>query len=144
MVKYTVKWQSKSYFLSSCLGANIVFLNLGFGHKVNIINFRYFFSSRQKSSAAFAISRDVCLMKSTQSTKHVPICQEPKIKYGVRSPKIIWAPCTQLYSLAETPQPLPSTPRIWAHTRALLVRQDRRYLFLTPWSRSKKSMNIFR
>ncbi len=25
-------------------------------------------------------------------------------KYGVRSPKFIWAPCAQLYSLAETTQ----------------------------------------
>ncbi len=28
----------------------------------------------------------------------------------------IWAPCAQLYSLAETPQPLPSH-RIWSHIR---------------------------
>ncbi len=38
----------------------------------------------------------------------------PQIKYGVRSPKFIWAPCEQLYSLAETP---PSPSRIWAHIR---------------------------
>jgi hypothetical protein len=36
-------------------------------------------------------------------------------KYGVRSPKFFWAPCAQLYSLAETPQPPPPSPRIWAH-----------------------------
>jgi hypothetical protein len=35
-------------------------------------------------------------------------------KYGVRSPKFIWAPCVKLYSLAETPQ-LP--PPVWAHIR---------------------------
>jgi hypothetical protein len=35
-------------------------------------------------------------------------------KYGIRSPKFIWAPCAQLYSLAETPQP---PPRIWAPIR---------------------------
>ncbi len=29
----------------------------------------------------------------------------PWVKYGVRSPKFIWASCAQLYSLAETPQP---------------------------------------
>ncbi len=33
-----------------------------------------------------------------------------------RSTKFIWALCTQLYSLAETPQ-LPPPPRIWAHIR---------------------------
>ncbi len=32
------------------------------------------------------------------------------VKYGVRSPKFIWAPCAELYSLAETPQPLPPSP----------------------------------
>ncbi len=32
----------------------------------------------------------------------------PQVKYGVRSPKFIWAPCVLLYSLAETPHlPLP-------------------------------------
>jgi hypothetical protein len=39
-----------------------------------------------------------------------------EIEYVVRSPKFIWAPCSQLFSLAETPQPSP-TPRIWAHIR---------------------------
>ena len=38
------------------------------------------------------------------------------VKYGVRSPKFIWALCEQLYSLAETLQPPP--PRIWTHIRA--------------------------
>jgi hypothetical protein len=53
-------------------------------------------------------------------------------QYGVRSPKCIWAPCTQLYSLVETPHP----PRSWAHIRGrycLLVSQDRRHLFVSPW-----------
>ncbi len=27
-----------------------------------------------------------------------------QVKYGVRSPKFIWAPCAQLYSFAETQQ----------------------------------------
>ncbi len=38
------------------------------------------------------------------------------IKYGVRTPKFIWAPCVQLSSLAETPLPLLSL-HIWAHIR---------------------------
>ncbi len=33
------------------------------------------------------------------------------VKYGVRSPNFIWAPCAWLYSLAETPQ-LPSPPHL--------------------------------
>ncbi len=36
----------------------------------------------------------------------------------------------QLYSLAETPQPLP--PLLGSYTRALLVSQDRQHLFVTP------------
>ncbi len=40
--------------------------------------------------------------------------------------------CTQLYSLAETPQP-PPPPHLDSSTRALLVSQDRRHLFMTPW-----------
>ncbi len=40
--------------------------------------------------------------------------------------------CAHLYSSAETPQ-LPPSPRIWTRiTRALLVRKDRRHLFVTP------------
>ena len=40
--------------------------------------------------------------------------------------------CAQLYSLAETPQ-LPPSPHLDSYTRALLVSQDRRHLFVTPW-----------
>ncbi len=31
----------------------------------------------------------------------------PQVKYEVRSPKFIWAPCAQLYTLAEIPNPPP-------------------------------------
>ncbi len=34
---------------------------------------------------------------------------KPRVKYGVRSPKFNWAPCTQLFSLAEASQ-LPPPP----------------------------------
>jgi hypothetical protein len=57
--------------------------------------------------------------------------QLPKVKYGVRSPKFIWAPCAQLYSLAETTHP-PPPPDLGSYTRALLVSQDRRHLFVIP------------
>jgi hypothetical protein len=42
--------------------------------------------------------------------------------------------CVKLYSLAETPQ-LPPPPHLGSNTRALLVSQDRRHLFITPCSR---------
>ncbi len=47
--------------------------------------------------------------------------------------------CAQLYSLAETPQPLPPPPPtpgnyLGSYTRALLVSQDRRHLFAIPWA----------
>jgi hypothetical protein len=50
--------------------------------------------------------------------------------------EFILAPCVQLYSLAETPQPTPPPPipqHLGFSTRALLVSQDRRHLFVTPW-----------
>ncbi len=41
--------------------------------------------------------------------------RRPLVKQGVISPNFICAPCAQLYSLADNPQPPP--PRIWAHIR---------------------------
>ncbi len=55
----------------------------------------------------------------------------PYVKYGFISPKFIWAPCAQLYSLVETPQPPPPPPHVGSYSRALLVSQDRRHLFVT-------------
>jgi hypothetical protein len=49
--------------------------------------------------------------------------------------KFIWAPCAQLYSLADTSTTNPPTsPRIWAHIRGRhwSVSQDRRRLFVSP------------
>jgi hypothetical protein len=47
------------------------------------------------------------------------------VKYGVRSPKFIWAP------MYNSPLPL----HLGSYTRALLVSQDRRHLLVTPWTR---------
>jgi hypothetical protein len=58
-----------------------------------------------------------------------------KVKYGVRSPKLIWAPIAQLYSLAENLKPLP--PHMGSFTRALLVNQDRRHFFVALWERAE-------
>ncbi len=48
--------------------------------------------------------------------------------------RFIWAPCAQLYPFAETPQPPPPPPafELIQYTRALLICQDRRHLFVTP------------
>ncbi len=54
----------------------------------------------------------------------------PQVNYGARSPKLIWAPvysCTRWLRLP----PLP--PHLGSYTRALLVSQGRRHLFVTPW-----------
>jgi hypothetical protein len=52
--------------------------------------------------------------------------------------KVIWAPCAQLYSLDETRQsPRPSAAGLY--TRALLVSQDKRHLFVTPGRGQRES-----
>ncbi len=56
------------------------------------------------------------------------------VKYGVRSPKFIWAPvysCTHWMGPRNTPHP--PVFFLGSYTRALLVNQDRRHLFVTPW-----------
>jgi hypothetical protein len=57
--------------------------------------------------------------------------KKTSVTYEVRSPKFIWATCAQLYALAETPPRNP--PHLGSNTMALLVSQDRRHLFVTPW-----------
>jgi hypothetical protein len=55
---------------------------------------------------------------------HVNLVNRLNMKLDLQSLRV-WAPCAQLYSLAETRNP--------SYTRALLVSQDRRHLFVTPW-----------
>ncbi len=52
-------------------------------------------------------------------------------KYAVRSPKFIWAP---VYSYSYWLRPrIPLPPHLGSYTRALLVSQERRHLFVPPW-----------
>ncbi len=54
------------------------------------------------------------------------------VKYWVRSLKYIWAPvqsCTHWLKLHKCPPPL----HLVSYTRALLVSQDRRHLYVTPY-----------
>jgi hypothetical protein len=67
---------------------------------------------------------------------------EPEVKYGVRSSKFNWAPYAQLYSLAETPQPLPfHSPYLGSYT--LLASQERLHLIVMPWSEPNHWRYIF-
>ncbi len=52
----------------------------------------------------------------------------------------ILAPCAQLYSLAETPQLPTLPPHLGSYTRALLLSQNRRHLYVTPWCRQINRM----
>ncbi len=52
---------------------------------------------------------------------------------GLRSPKLSGFHGSQLYSLAETPQP-PPPPHLGSYRRTPLVSQDRRHLLWTPGS----------
>jgi hypothetical protein len=63
----------------------------------------------------------------------IPLSCRSNLANGTfKSPKFIWTPCSQPYSLAETPQHLGSD------TRALLVSQDKRHFFVTPDLRPQK------
>ncbi len=86
------------------------------------------------------------------TTRAWPMCPDPlgqtnlmlgyrlgtKVKYGIRSPKFNWShKCTAvLIGWAETqqPPPAPIPSHLGSYTRALLISQDRRHLFVTPFS----------
>ncbi len=57
-----------------------------------------------------------------------------KIELDLKSLFGLHAPCAQVYSLdeSETLQPPPPPRRLGSYTRAMLVSQDRRLLFVTP------------
>jgi hypothetical protein len=64
----------------------------------------------------------------------------PLWSHGVICPKYIWALVyVQLFLLTETPQSTPP-PHLVSYTRALLVSQDRRHLFVTPCLRHSPYM----
>ncbi len=48
--------------------------------------------------------------------------------------------CALLYSMAGTPEPPALPPHLGSYMRALLVSQDRRHLFVTPWVQSMVSV----
>ncbi len=64
-----------------------------------------------------------------------------EVKYGVRSPKFIWAPRAQLYSLTKTPQPPPLPQHLGSYSRALLVIQDRRHHFVGRRGKDDRKQN---
>jgi hypothetical protein len=86
-------------------------------------------SQRKKSENNVCI-RDIYCEEGTRSSMGTAAL----VKYGVRSPKFIWAPCAQLYTLVEIPQLSPLPPHLDSYTRSLLVSQDKRHLFVTPFT----------
>jgi hypothetical protein len=73
--------------------------------------------------------RDIQVVKGGGGVTPPP----PPMEFDLQS--LFWAPCAQLYSLAETPQPRPPPIplHLGSYMRALLVSQDRRNLFVTLW-----------
>jgi hypothetical protein len=66
----------------------------------------------------------------------VPLSCRSNLADGTfKSPKFIWAPCSQQFSLAEARN---IAPHLGSNTRALLVSQDRRHFFVTPDLRPQK------
>ncbi len=71
----------------------------------------------------------ICVADSSSCTRY------PLVKYGVRSRKVYWAPvyCSCTHWLSLRPRNSPTFPQhLGSYTRALLVSQDRRHLFVTP------------
>ncbi len=65
--------------------------------------------------------------------------------YGGRSPKFIWAPCHVMCTavLIDWDPATPPSPCIWIRiTRALLVSEDRRHLFVTPWTNPSAAVQM--
>jgi hypothetical protein len=96
--------------------------------------------TREKSRFYPSLSSLICTSTQTDSLRRVlPLVSSvhfrtvPSLgKYGVRFPKFIWAPCAQLYTHWLRPRnPPPSPPHLGSYTRALLVSQGRRNLFVT-------------
>ncbi len=64
--------------------------------------------------------RKKCRLFFSRSSCKNQLSVSHRVKFGVRSSKFIWAPCAQLYSLANTPQ-LPPHPRhLGSYTMALI------------------------
>jgi hypothetical protein len=65
-----------------------------------------------RSLESYDATRTAVGYLETNWQRRTQLCQplfvnyiQPQVKYGVRSPEFILAPCVQLYSLAETTQP---------------------------------------
>jgi hypothetical protein len=56
------------------------------------------------------------VLQKLQNILHLVDYGTHRLKYGVRSPKFIWAPCHVMCTavlIAETPHPPPLSPHIW-------------------------------
>ncbi len=59
---------------------------------------------------------------------------EAQVKYGVVSPKFIWAPAYTTVLMGWDPATPALPPHLGSYTMALLVSQGRRHRFVIPWS----------
>jgi hypothetical protein len=68
--------------------------------------------------AALEVRNQRCFSNTTTDKGIIFVGREQRLNIQFGPQKFIWAPCAQMYSLAETPQATPPPPpRIWAHIR---------------------------
>ncbi len=96
------------------------------------INYRWCRCYRGHIIAGVVDIGDLPLLPSISANFCKNSKRNSQVKYGVRSPKFIWAPCAQLYSLAETPQPPPTPAFGLIYEGASSPPRYRRHLFVTP------------
>ncbi len=139
----TLSWISRRFF---SLEIHVVFSSA--------LRRQVFENQGKSENRIFVILKNVKLLRSTilsrnpQNTVLIPLVDHIFVIRAVR--KIVWhgvpyrlnmelylqsllAPCAQLYSLIVS-DPATSLPlHLGSHTRALMVNQDRRQFFVTPW-----------
>jgi hypothetical protein len=94
----------------------------GFCRNCFLIDPLHYLSSRSDFGFEFA---EIFVIKKRLPDSAFEYLKENSASRRVRSAKFIWAPCAQLFSLAEA-------PHLGSYTIAILVSQERRHLFVTP------------
>jgi hypothetical protein len=117
---------------------------------------------REASILGYMLSAGTVIGKhcygTLHSRKNFHASKNLLVKYGVKSPKYLWAPVTVLCTAVLRPPQLQPSPRIWAHIGTVLGRNwsaeiddislqppARNYLFecLEVFSGGRKSFSFF-